>query len=150
MKRVPFGIRKLDLTLEGGLPENTVTLISGAPGTGKSLLALSFLYYGITSFKEEGMFISFEQRKEEIVLQGERIGFSLLPKLVNSGKILINTHSINSISKNTVDKIISSIKKSNVQRVVIDSLSSISINTPIYEFARDALWRELRGNAQLI
>lgn len=44
--RVSTGLKKLDSILSGGLPENSVVLLSGGPGTGKTLLALKFLLEG--------------------------------------------------------------------------------------------------------
>jgi circadian clock protein KaiC len=38
MKRVPLGITKIDELLKGGVPINSCTLLSGEPGTGKSLI----------------------------------------------------------------------------------------------------------------
>jgi len=46
MDKISSGIDGLDDVLGGGLPQKTVTLLSGGPGTGKTLLALSFLLEG--------------------------------------------------------------------------------------------------------
>lgn len=45
-ERVPTGIRGLDDILQGGLPADQLFLLEGAPGTGKTTLALQFLLEG--------------------------------------------------------------------------------------------------------
>jgi circadian clock protein KaiC len=52
MERVKTGIDGLDQALGGGIPRGNIVLVSGSAGTGKTLLSLSFIYYGATNFKE--------------------------------------------------------------------------------------------------
>jgi archaellum biogenesis ATPase FlaH len=46
LPKVATGVAGLDDVLEGGLPEGRTTLVSGGPGTGKTVLALEFVYCG--------------------------------------------------------------------------------------------------------
>ena len=46
-KRLSFGAADIDQMLGGGLFNGTATLISGAPGVGKTTLGLQFLIAGI-------------------------------------------------------------------------------------------------------
>ena len=54
------GIRGFDEITEGGLPRNRITLLSGGPGSGKTLLGIDFLVNGVIHYKERGVFMSFE------------------------------------------------------------------------------------------
>jgi len=45
-KRLSSGIQELDHILGGGYAEHRLSLIAGAPGTGKTTLALQFLLEG--------------------------------------------------------------------------------------------------------
>ena len=47
MDRAPTGIRGLDDLLEGGLPRGTWTLIYGENGTGKTVIAMEFIWRGL-------------------------------------------------------------------------------------------------------
>ena len=48
--RVKTGINGLDELIEGGFPEKSITLVSGSPGAGKSIMCFQFIYQGIQSF----------------------------------------------------------------------------------------------------
>ena len=66
LQKSPTGIKGFDEITEGGLPKSRVTLISGGPGSGKTLLGLDFLINGAIQFNEAGVFMSFEETEEEI------------------------------------------------------------------------------------
>jgi circadian clock protein KaiC len=48
LPKAPTGIRGLDELTRGGLPRGRPTLVCGAAGSGKTLLAMEFLVRGIT------------------------------------------------------------------------------------------------------
>ena len=48
MQRISTGMEALDDILNGGLPKDSITMITGAPGTGKSILTLSMLFANAT------------------------------------------------------------------------------------------------------
>ena len=45
IEKIKTGVSGLDQVLKGGLRKNSTILITGAPGTGKTILALQFVYY---------------------------------------------------------------------------------------------------------
>ena len=69
------GISGLDEITEGGLPQGRPTLVCGAAGCGKTLLAMEFIVRGITKFNEPGVFMSFEETSEELVKNVASLGF---------------------------------------------------------------------------
>jgi KaiC/GvpD/RAD55 family RecA-like ATPase len=66
MSKVTTGIRGLDSMLKGGFPEASVILISGGPGSGKTVLSAQFLYHGATR-GEAGIYISLEDSPIRII-----------------------------------------------------------------------------------
>jgi circadian clock protein KaiC len=64
--RVSTGLKKLDSMLGGGFPKNSVVLISGGPGTGKTLMGLKFLLEGARK-KEKCCFITLTESKDELL-----------------------------------------------------------------------------------
>ncbi|RLF57969.1 MAG: hypothetical protein DRN25_05780, partial [Thermoplasmata archaeon] len=63
IERISTGIPKLDELLQGGLPKNSVTLVSGPPGSGKSILCFHFINAGIKN-GERCLYISVDQKIE--------------------------------------------------------------------------------------
>jgi len=66
MSEVSTGIAGLDRLLSGGFPDKTAILLSGGPGTGKTLLGLNFLLAG-ASKGEKCCYFSLNETPEELV-----------------------------------------------------------------------------------
>ena len=64
--RIPTGIPGLDKLLTGGLPKNRTILLSGGPGTGKTILSLQFLVNGILDYEEPGIYVSLDENKQHV------------------------------------------------------------------------------------
>jgi archaellum biogenesis ATPase FlaH len=45
--RVKTGLEGLDSLIQGGFPKRSINLVSGPPGSGKSILCFQFLYEGL-------------------------------------------------------------------------------------------------------
>ncbi|MEM0324855.1 MAG: ATPase domain-containing protein [Candidatus Aenigmatarchaeota archaeon] len=139
MERISSGIIGLDELIEGGFVKNSVILITGKTGTGKTLFCGSFLYAGALK-GENGIYITTEETEEdiindiqstfknwrfrEIVNKGLIRIYSVRPMLLSSSEIdpskLIKIY-INSL----LEKIDIAKRELNVKRVVIDSVSMI-------------------------
>jgi len=76
LAKTPTRIGGLDDILEGGLPEGRTTLVSGGPGSGKSVIGLEFLYRSAAA-GEPAIFISFEERANEIKQNALTMGWDL-------------------------------------------------------------------------
>lgn len=83
------GIRGLDEITRGGLPTGRPTLVCGGPGSGKTLLALTFLVNGAIHFDEPGVLMTFEENEEEIASDVASLGFDL-PELVKAQKLAVD------------------------------------------------------------
>ena len=83
--KIPTRIRGLDEVLDGGLPLGRTTLVSGGPGSGKTVLGLEFLCRGATE-GVPGVFVTFEERAEAVRKNALSMGFDLaaLPQLRKS------------------------------------------------------------------
>jgi circadian clock protein KaiC len=89
LAKAPTGIQGLDEITNGGLPRGRPTLVCGGAGSGKTLLAASFLVNGAEQFGEPGVFMTFEENGEEIASDVASLGFDL-PALVDEGKLFID------------------------------------------------------------
>ena len=58
LPKVATGITGLDEVLRGGFPAGRTTLVSGGPGTGKTIFGIEFLYCSTVN-GEPGIFVTF-------------------------------------------------------------------------------------------
>lgn len=77
LAKTKTGTEGLDEILEGGLPKGRPTLVAGAAGCGKTLLGMQFLVRGALDHGEPGVFISFEERVEDLHANVASLGFDL-------------------------------------------------------------------------
>ena len=83
------GIDGFDEITEGGLPTGRPTLVSGPAGSGKSLFALQFLVNGATRYGEPGVFLTFEETRDDLVANTRSLGLDLAG-LERDGKLLVD------------------------------------------------------------
>lgn len=67
LKKVATGIAGFDKITLGGLPQGRPTLVCGYAGCGKTLFAMSFLVNGALQYGEPGVFMSFEERTQDLM-----------------------------------------------------------------------------------
>ncbi|MFH0861664.1 MAG: ATPase domain-containing protein [Candidatus Altiarchaeota archaeon] len=125
MSRAKTGIQALDMMLGGGLLRDSITLISGNPGTGKSTLAVQFLLEGISS-GENGAYISLEEEKHGFYRNMLGFGWDL-KKLEDEGSIYFESYRAEELLKLISDgyqALDHEIRKIHAKRLVIDSISA--------------------------
>jgi len=83
------GIQGLDEITGGGLPKGRPTLVCGAAGCGKTLLAMEFLIRGALDYNEPGVFMAFEENAEELSKNVASLGFDLV-ELSKKKKIVVD------------------------------------------------------------
>jgi len=94
------GIKGLDEITGGGLPQGRPTLICGGTGCGKTLLSMEFLVRGATQFNEPGIFMSFEEKSEELTTNFASMGFDLNALAAQEKLVLEYIH----IEKNEIEE----------------------------------------------
>lgn len=129
VKRLPTGIPGMDEIMEGGLEENSINLIAGSTGTGKTILAMQFLVNGIIKNNEPGIYITFEEPKAEIFRNMARFGWDLA-KFEEEGKLIFLEYPPEHVRKLLAEGgglIEEAVEKSGAKRMVIDSISSFTM-----------------------
>jgi circadian clock protein KaiC len=134
------GVEKIRTMMEGfddithgGLPVGRTTLVSGTSGTGKTLIAVQFLYNGIVQFDEAGIFVTFEETTADIIKNA--VGFRWdLQQLVDTGKLFILDASPDPEGQEVVgsfdfsaliERIQYAVRKYKATRVSIDSVTAL-------------------------
>jgi circadian clock protein KaiC len=78
LPKAATGIQGLDEVTGGGVPRGRSTLVCGPAGCGKTLLGIEFLVRGITDYGEAGVFVAFEETREDLIANVASLGFDLL------------------------------------------------------------------------
>lgn len=89
LQKTQTGIVGLDDVTQGGLPAGRPTLLCGAAGCGKTLFAMTFLVNGATRFGENGVFMSFEERPEDLTENVASLGYDV-NALIDEKKLVID------------------------------------------------------------
>ena len=158
LAKAPTGIRGLDEVTGGGLPRGRPTLVCGPAGSGKTLLAMEFLVRGITQFGEPGVFVAFEETRDDLVANVASLGFDL-PALEAAGSLVVDH--INVVSAELVEagdwdleglfiRLGAAIDAVGARRVVIDTIETLfgaftNAATLRSEIQRLFVWLKARG-----
>jgi KaiC/GvpD/RAD55 family RecA-like ATPase len=123
IEKIKTGINGLDPVLKGGLRKNSSILITGAPGTGKTIMALQFIYYGAKDYNEKGIFIATEEPILDLKKYTKNIGMDL-ETMEKKGKIFLIEKPLATLKGGiaSIKGLLDLIKKKNIKRVAIDSL----------------------------
>jgi len=142
--RTPTGIPGFDDLIDGGFPRGFSILVAGGPGTGKSILSLQYIVNGAAKYNEKGLYVSFEQRENAIKSQGSQFGWDI-ENLEKKGMVKIMSIPVININDKTLKDIEEFVKKENYKRLVIDSLSTLVVNAPIYSSTSDLSIKDVVG-----
>jgi circadian clock protein KaiC len=125
--RVPTGIAGLDEMLEGGFPRSSMILLAGSPGSGKTIASAHFLYHGAKNLNENGIYLSFAERKEFFIGNMKKFGFDF-EALENEGKFrcldLLTTRE-DTVSS-TIGMLSREVLELDAKRLVVDSFTAMA------------------------
>ena len=133
IERIKSGIHGLDKLLNGGFRKNASILITGSPGTGKTIMALQFIYYGAKDYNEPGIFLTTEENLSDLKINANNLGMDI-DSMEKKGKIFMFQKPITSLKGGIVSikGLLDLIKKKKVQRVALDSLIFFEYLYPKY------------------
>ena len=120
--RTPTGIQGIDDILGGGIPSGSFVLLSGSCGTGKSIFGMHFLYEGVKKYKEKGIFISLEEKPDDLIRLLSPFDWDLANMKDKLYILKPEKKTIGSL----ISELESVVKQTNAKRLVIDSLSLLS------------------------
>lgn len=156
---VKTGISGLDAMLYGGIPEGNQIIVAGGPGAGKTLLSFEFLYRN-AKLGIPGVFFALEENPKRVVENAKKAfsDFTDIDELISKKLLLIDgedpsarLHEGSDPSTYAFGNVVSDIEglasSINAKRIVIDSISllSIIISSPVaYRRAMLALVSNLR------
>jgi circadian clock protein KaiC len=119
-ERLSTGVPGLDEMLGGGLPRGYSVLVAGPSGSGKSILAATFLAEGVRR-GEAGVIAAFEQHPN-------RARNRVLVDLVERGKVgLVDSRGSDLSIDEVVQLLLSEVRRLKATRIVIDSLTGFEL-----------------------
>ncbi len=103
-------------------------MIAGNPGTGKTTLCSQFIYDGLATKDENGVYISFSESKTQFYANAERLGmdFNKFERLMKFTFLALPSLTKDGI-QDALEEILATIGDTKAKRVVLDSFSAISL-----------------------
>jgi len=144
IERVESGIPGLDELLRGGIPRRNVVLLSGGPGTGKSIFGQQFLYYGLLR-RSPGILVALEEHPVQIRINMSQFGWDVREFEAKGLFAIVDafTAGIGEAAKHEryvvravddvhalIDVLRRAIKEIGAERVVVDSVSTLYMTKP--------------------
>jgi circadian clock protein KaiC len=139
-ERIATGVENMDSLIQGGFPDHTVILLSGAAGTGKTLFGLNFAITG-ASLGERSCYITFNEGIEDLKRACHGIGLDA------ENHNLIMKEFVFGRDLNVREFIRAFEKYPNIDRLVIDNLNKLllfSEDEKDYRYQLTTLVRYLR------
>lgn len=134
LKKLPTGIAGFDLIAHGGLPEGRSTLVSGTAGSGKTVLALQFLWSGIKEFNQPGVMVTFEETPADLIQNVRSFGWDFEQLIADDQLAAVDATpepGSEVIEAGTYDlsallaRVESSVRKVKAQRVILDTVGAL-------------------------
>lgn len=125
-QRTITGISGIDELIEGGFPPNSMIILTGPAGAGKSTFASQFLYNCAVKYKKRGVYVCFTETKECFLCNMRGFGWDF-EQLENRGKISTLSLSVSKEAgvQTNINKIIDCIMALKADVVVADPFSSM-------------------------
>jgi circadian clock protein KaiC len=141
-KRLSIGIPELDKMMGGGIPEGDSVLVTGASGTGKSVLATQFIAAGIRQ-GEPGIVAVFEERPQAYTDRAGSFGLDLVTPQQDGKLLILYLRPLDLSVDETMNEILEAVKKIGAKRLVIDSLAGfeMALSPGFREDFRESLYR---------
>lgn len=146
VERVRTGITGFDELVEGGFLRNRIILLTGNPGSGKTIFAMQFLYNGAVKFGEPGIYVTLEEEVRDLQRDMGRFGWDLKAAEEQKKLLVLRSPIPFEVGEEGVkiDDLLERIHKVtleiNAKRIVIDSIVGLGLQyQTIYSLRRDLL-----------
>jgi circadian clock protein KaiC len=128
-QKLSTGVEGLDEMMHGGLPKQSILLVAGGAGLGKSTIGLQFIMAGVR-IGEPGVIVIFEEQEDQFIFEASRMGWDLqeyidkgLLRIIHSNpyEILPDEHNL---------KIKCAIEEIGAKRLFMDGIYNLEIAMP--------------------
>jgi circadian clock protein KaiC len=125
-KRSLIGVEAVDTLIGGGIYDGSTTMVIGVSGVGKTVLTTQLLLEGVAKQQKRGLMVSLDEHPGQIVRNAESLGLDL-QKQIDMGSIRILFESPQELDIDAhYAQIVELVEKHDIQRMVIDGMTSYS------------------------
>ena len=126
-ERVSTGNLQLDTLLDGGILKNSMILLAGNPGAGKTILSSNFIYQG-AMIDEPGVYACFAETRKRLIQDMDKFGIDFEP-MIRRRKVEVLDLSIGSETEvqSALNQVFETITSLRAKRLVIDSISAMAM-----------------------
>jgi len=140
--RISSGIEGLDKLLQGGMIKNSINSVVGSSGTGKTTVALAYVYQGLLE-GDHILYLSFEETPSKLIAEAESLGIKIKEISSNYNDLihLVESEKIVEFMTNILPALAQKLKHKNVKhtRIILDPLTPILWEFPSEKEQRKVL-----------
>jgi circadian clock protein KaiC len=130
MTRVTSGVKGFDELVNGGFPKHSDMVICGPPGSGKTIFGLEYIYQG-AKLNEHGVYVTLEADVAKLREQAQQFSWNF-KELEDQKKVVFVKVPVDTMDTDILAIISDAIQSIAAQRLVIDSLSILALNSRMY------------------
>lgn len=130
MNKIKSGIYGLNSLLDGGINENSATVVIGSSGAGKTTMATQFIRRGL-ELGQEGIFVSLDENKEQIIREAIQMGWKKIVDFIDEEKLVFidaSGQEFSAFIKKELPSFVADWKGANA-RIAIDPLTPVMWST---------------------
>ncbi|KWT81123.1 circadian clock protein KaiC [Variovorax sp. WDL1] len=136
-ERVSVGCAALDLIMDGGLYEGSITMVTGISGTGKTVLGVQFLTSAVLAGRR-ALLVTLDEHPRQLIRNAASLGFDL-EAMVRQGSLFIHYESPLELEVDVhFDRVTKLVEQKGIDCVVFDSVAVYEMASP--EQASDFLY----------
>ncbi len=140
--RVSSGIEGIDKLLHGGMIKNSINSVVGSSGTGKTTVALAYVYQGLLE-GDHILYLSFEETPSKLLAEADALGIKIKEISSNYNDLihLVESEKIVEFMTNILPALAQKLKHKNVKhtRIILDPLTPILWEFPSEKEQRKVL-----------
>lgn len=129
--KLSVGVEGLNEMMHGGLPKQSILLVAGGAGLGKTILGMHFIMAGLQS-GEPGVIVMFEEQEEQFIYDALRLGWDFKGYIDAEQLKILHTNPYDLLPDEHNLKIKYAIEEIGAKRLFLDGLHNLEIALPDY------------------
>ncbi len=120
---IPSGLPPLDRMFGGGIPQNSMTMLEGPPGAGKTTLGLHFL--SMCSAAEPGLMFTSSDTADALLAKARALGLPAADLLASGHIEVVCQPGVDRLLDAALHRLVQTARRKGVKRLCIDSFAAL-------------------------